>query len=126
VSSVRAEALDLLHAVGLADVADIPVKRLPHGYRRLIEIARALGVHPHLMILDEPAAGLAPEEMRHLLRLLKVIKANGIAILVIEHNMEFVMSIADRISVLDFGIKIAEGTPEEIQTNQAVLAAYLG
>ena len=126
VSTVRSEALDLLHAVGLGDVADIPVSRLPHGYQRLIEIARALGVHPRLIILDEPAAGLAPEEIRHLHRLLEVIKTNGIAILVIEHNMEFIMSIADRISVLDFGNKIAEGTPEEIQTHEAVLAAYLG
>jgi len=123
---IRSEALDLLHAVGLGDVADIPVSQLPYGYQRLIEIARALGVHPHILILDEPAAGLAPDEMRHLQRLLEVIHANGIAILLIEHNMDFVMSIADRISVLDFGVKIAEGRPAEIQRNEAVLAAYLG
>jgi ABC-type branched-subunit amino acid transport system ATPase component/ABC-type branched-subunit amino acid transport system permease subunit len=124
--AVRAEAIDLLHAVGLGDVADVPVSQLPHGYQRLIEIARALGVHPRLLILDEPAAGLAPEEMSHLLRLLEVVRSNGIATLLIEHNMEFVMSIAERISVLDFGIKIAEGNPMEIQRNEAVLAAYLG
>lgn len=125
-AAVRSDALNLLHAVGLGEVADVPVSQLPHGHQRLIEIARALGVHPRILILDEPAAGLAPEEMLHLERLIKVVRSNGIAILVIEHNMEFVMSVADRISVLDFGVKIAEGTPPEIQTNEAVLAAYLG
>lgn len=124
--TAHAEAIDLLHAVGLGDVADVPVSQLPHGYQRLVEIARALGIQPRLLIVDEPAAGLAPEEMQHLHRLLQIIRSNGIAILLIEHNMEFVMSLADKISVLDFGAKIAEGTPEDIQHNEAVLAAYLG
>jgi branched-chain amino acid transport system permease protein len=119
-------ALDLLYAVGLGELANVPVRRLPHGYQRLIEIARALGTQPRLLIVDEPAAGLSPEEIRHLRELLHVIRSNGIAILLIEHNMEFVMSLADRITVLDFGIKIAAGSPEEIQRNEAVLAAYLG
>jgi ABC-type branched-subunit amino acid transport system ATPase component/ABC-type branched-subunit amino acid transport system permease subunit len=123
---IRSEALDLLHAVGLGDVADVCVSQLPYGYQRLIEIARALGVHPRILILDEPVAGLAPEEMDHLHRLLQVVCSNGISILLIEHNMEFVMSIADRIGVLDFGVKIAEGSPAEIQRNEAVLSAYLG
>jgi ABC-type branched-subunit amino acid transport system ATPase component len=118
--------MGLLHAVGLGELAEIHAGRLPHGYQRLVEIARALGLHPYLVLLDEPAAGLAPEEMHHLRELLRVIRANGVAILLIEHNMEFVMSIADRVTVLDFGVKIAEGTPEEIQTNKTVLAAYLG
>lgn len=122
----RSEALDLLQAVGLADIADVPIGQIPYGYQRLVEIARALGVHPRLLVLDEPAAGLAPEEMEHLQRLIQVIRANDIAILIIEHNMEFVMSIADQISVLNFGAKIAEGPPVEIQANEAVLAAYLG
>jgi len=125
-AAARSEALDSLHAVGLADAANVPVGQLPHGYQRLVEIARALGVHPRLLIVDEPAAGLAPKEMEHLQRLLQVIRSNGIAILVIEHNMEFIMSIADWISVLDFGVRIAEGLPAEIQRNEAVLAAYLG
>ena len=124
--AASAEALDLLQAVGLSDLAQVRVDRLPHGYQRLVEIARALGLHPRLLLLDEPAAGLAPEEMRHLRKLLEVIRGNGIAILLIEHNMEFVMSIADRVSVLDFGKKIAEGTPVEVQADEAVLAAYLG
>ncbi len=125
-AAARSEALDLLHAVGLADVANVPVGQLPHGYQRLVEISRALGLHPRLLIVDEPAAGLAPKEMVHLQRLLQVIRSNGIAILVIEHNMEFIMSISDQISVLDFGVKIAEGIPVEIQRNESVLAAYLG
>lgn len=124
--AASAEALDLLQAVGLSDLAQVEVQQLPHGYQRLVEIARALGLHPRLLLVDEPAAGLAPEEMQHLMKLLQVIKKNNIAILLIEHNMEFVMSIADRVSVLDFGAKIAEGTPEQVQADEAVLAAYLG
>jgi ABC-type branched-subunit amino acid transport system ATPase component/ABC-type branched-subunit amino acid transport system permease subunit len=119
-------AIDLLYAVGLGELANVPVRQLPHGYQRLIEIARALGTQPRLLIVDEPAAGLSPEEMRHLQELLNILRSNGIAILLIEHNMEFVMSLADRITVLDFGIKIGEGSPREIQQNEAVLAAYLG
>ena len=110
----------------MSDLAQVRVDQLPYGYQRLVEIARALGLHPRLLLLDEPAAGLAPEEMQHLRRLLEVIRDNGIAILLIEHNMEFVMSVADRVSVLDFGEKIAEGTPAEVQSNEVVLAAYLG
>ena len=124
--SARAEALNLLQAVGLSDLGQVQVDQLPYGYQRLVEIARALGLHPRLLLVDEPAAGLAPEEMRHLRRLFEVIRENGIAILLIEHNMEFVMSIADHVSVLDFGEKIAEGPPAEVRTNEAVLAAYLG
>jgi ABC-type branched-subunit amino acid transport system ATPase component len=120
------EALNVLKAVGLGEMADELVSKLPYGYQRLVEIARALGVNPYLLIVDEPAAGLTLEEMKHLWNMLNEIKAQGVAILLIEHNMEFVMSIADRITVLDFGAKIAEGTPLEIQNDRRVLSAYLG
>jgi ABC-type branched-subunit amino acid transport system ATPase component/ABC-type branched-subunit amino acid transport system permease subunit len=121
-----AEIRVLLREVGLEKLADLNMAQLPHGYQRLLEIARALGLQPHVLIVDEPAAGLSQDEIAHLAKVLFNVKKKGIAILLIEHNVDFVMSLADYVTVLDFGKKIAEGKPAEIQNNEEVLKAYLG
>jgi ABC-type branched-subunit amino acid transport system ATPase component/ABC-type branched-subunit amino acid transport system permease subunit len=121
-----ARALALLDVVGLRDRALAPASSLPYGDQRRLEIARALAIEPAFLLLDEPAAGVNPTEVHALSDLIERIRDGGVTILVIEHHMELVMGIANQIVVLDFGRKIAEGTPAEIQTNQEVIAAYLG
>jgi branched-chain amino acid transport system permease protein len=103
-----------------------PAGSLALGQQRVVEIARALAGQPSVLLLDEPAAGLRHLEKQALARLLTQLRDEGLAILVVEHDMEFVMNIADRITVLEFGQVIAHGTPAEVQVNPAVLAAYLG
>lgn len=120
------EIYSLLKEVGLEKMANFSIAQLPHGYLRLLEIARALALRPQLLVVDEPAAGLSQEEVDHLGKILKNIRRKGIAILLIEHNVDFIMSLADFITVLDFGKKIAEGEPIEIRNNPIVLEAYLG
>lgn len=120
------EAYRQLKRCGLADHANEPASSLPLGKQRIVEIARALAGQPAGVLLDEPAAGLRHREKQTLANLLVQLKAEGLGILIIEHDMEFVMNIADRITVLDFGAVIASGTPEQIQGSQRVLDAYLG
>jgi branched-chain amino acid transport system ATP-binding protein len=122
----RAEVLDILDQVGLADLADSDVDTLSFGQGRLLEIARALAGRPKVILFDEPAAGLTPPEMSHLADLMRGIARRGIAVLLIEHDMKFLLPLAHRVVVLNFGRKIADGTPGEIRTDPAVLAAYLG
>ena len=123
----RMRAMELLDIVGLADVAEEKATSLPYGKQRRLEIARALATQPKLLLLDEPAAGMNPQETIELGQFIQKIKKDfNLTVFVIEHHMDLVMGISDRIYVIEFGKQIAEGTPEEIQNNQAVIDAYLG
>ena len=125
-AALLAEARRQIERCGLGEFADVPAASLALGQQRIVEIARALAGQPAVLLLDEPAAGLRHLEKRALADLLTQLRAEGLGILVVEHDMEFVMNLADRITVLEFGTVIAEGTPKEIQNNQRVLDAYLG
>jgi branched-chain amino acid transport system ATP-binding protein len=120
------KAHELLKFIGLDHRALQMAKNLPYGDQRRLEIARALALNPKVLLLDEPAAGFNPQEKVELGQLIRKIRDRGFAVLLIEHDMSLVMDISDRVSVLDFGQKIAEGTPREIQNNQRVIDAYLG
>jgi len=120
------KAHELLRFIGLDHRALQMAKNLPYGDQRRLEIARALALNPKVLLLDEPAAGFNPQEKVELGELIRKIRDRGFAVLLIEHDMSLVMDISDRVSVLDFGQKIAEGTPAEIQNNQRVIDAYLG
>jgi len=116
----------LLEFVGLAKQEDEVAKNLAYGDQKKLEIARALAVRPKLLLLDEPAGGLNPAERKEVITLIGRIKAEGITVLLIEHDMRMVMNVSQRIIVLNFGQMIAQGTPEEIKRNPAVIEAYLG
>jgi branched-chain amino acid transport system ATP-binding protein len=125
-SDPRAETERLLDLVGIGAVADERVDAMPTGLARLVELARALATRPRVLLLDEPASGLDETESESFAQLLLGLAADGMAILLVEHDVQLVMQVCDVIHVLDFGAILAVGTPEEIQQNQTVLDAYLG
>jgi len=122
-----AEAMDLLEIFGLAAKADMSAGNLPYGAQRRLEIARALATHPKLLLLDEPAAGMNPQETQELMDMIRTVRDHfHIAILLIEHDMKLVMGICNRITVLNYGMLLAQGVPSEIQSNPEVIKAYIG
>jgi branched-chain amino acid transport system ATP-binding protein len=123
---IEKDTRELLAFVGLSAQADMQADTLPYGQQRLLEVARALAAQPKLLLLDEPAAGLNTDETTALAETILRIRDRGITVLLIEHDMSLVMRIAQHIVVLDFGKKIAEGTPDEIKAHPDVIAAYLG
>ncbi len=123
---IVALAFKILEKIGLADMVNEFAKNLPYGAQRRLEIARALATEPNILLLDEPAAGMNPQETAELDNLITEIRDDGLSILLIEHDMKLVMSLSDHIFVVDYGKKIAEGSPDQIRNNPAVIKAYLG
>jgi len=122
----RAEAMELLAFVGLASRRDTLAGSLSYGEQRMLEFARALATRPRLLLVDEPAAGLNASEVDSLLDRILTVRRKGVTVVVVEHNMELVMNVADRVLVMDYGQHLFEGVPVEVQKNAAVVSAYLG
>lgn len=124
--NIQKDSIHALKFVGIPHKANLLASNLPYGEQKLLEIARALAVEPVLLLLDEPAAGMNPSETNRLMKLIRDICRTGVTVLLIEHDMRLVMNISDRIIVLNYGKRIAEGVPEEIKKHPEVIRAYLG
>ncbi|MGX9427212.1 MULTISPECIES: ABC transporter ATP-binding protein [Bradyrhizobium] len=124
--AAQVRAVEVMEFFGLTDLRDRPAKSLPYGMQRRVEMARALTARPKLLLLDEPVAGMNHDEAEEIRQLMLKLRATGLTILLIEHDMNFVMRLCDYLYVLDFGVLIAEGAPSEVRTNPRVLDAYLG
>ncbi|MFY8103187.1 MAG: ABC transporter ATP-binding protein, partial [Ramlibacter sp.] len=122
----RQAALDILTFLGIAHVADKMPGELPYGHRKLVELARAIAQRPRVLLLDEPIAGINSQEAREIADVVRKLRDLGATIVLVEHNMEFVMSLCDAVSVLDHGKLLTTGTPQEVQSNPQVITAYLG
>jgi branched-chain amino acid transport system ATP-binding protein len=123
--SIEEQAMEILHLIGLEPVKDGLGKNLPHGYQKLLTMARALAIKPKLLLLDEPIAGMSLKEINFAMSVIEKIRSQGVTILLVEHNMR-IMNLCDRVIVINFGNKIAEGSMEEVRQNQEVIKAYFG
>jgi branched-chain amino acid transport system ATP-binding protein len=123
---IKRKAYEVIEFVGLGGMAEKPVKSLPHGHRKCLGLAMALAVSPELLLLDEPVGGMNTAETTNMMKLIKMLEERGMTILLVEHNLRAVMNLCKRIVVLNFGRKIAEGSPEEIRNDKSVIEAYLG
>jgi len=125
-NNIKNQALELIDSIGLSAVQNEYAANLPHGYQRLLGVCLALAANPTILLLDEPVTGLTPEETSAFMNYIKKLRDNGLTILLVEHNMKAVMNTCDRIVVLNYGKKIAEGSPDLISKNESVIRAYLG
>jgi len=124
--SSRQHAMEILNFMGILALKDQLAKNLPHGHQRILGICIALATNPKLLLLDEPATGMHPEEASAVVSLIRKLRESGITVMIVEHNMQAIMNLCDRIVVLNFGKKIADGTPTEIRSHKEVIEAYLG